>query len=68
VYLIDLTPIHVGIDFNLLRRDRTVLVRADKPECVVGRLFDKIGDARPRLGAMVYTFTPLTIVIVFEKP
>ena len=65
--LIDLTPIHVGIDFNSMPRHHAVLVRADQLECVVGRLFGKIAIRNQDLATMSHTFTSVITVMVFEK-
>ena len=67
LYLIDLTLMHVGIDFNSLPRHCAVLVRADQSECGVGRLFGKTAIRNQDLATMSYTFLSAIRVMVFEK-
>ena len=67
LYLIDLTPMHVGIDFNSLRRKQPTLSRDWRLESVVGHLFAKICYAQRNLDDIVYTFMSVLIVMVVKE-
>jgi hypothetical protein len=53
--LIELTPMHVGIDFNSLRRNQSAFSLGYRPERIAGHLFAKIQTRGEILSTMVYT-------------
>ncbi len=56
LHLINLTTMHVGIDFKLVRDEGAHFIPTMKLECVVGRLFGKIANRSQLSVANVYTF------------
>jgi hypothetical protein len=63
LYLIALTSMHVGMDFNSPQRFETVFVGAEKQNALAGLLIRQIARRNQISATMSYTFASVTKVV-----